>query len=549
MTERPAAGAVGTPAGGDLGAAIVLAMALVFSIAVGAGLLNWALLQSPAWSGAVLVMALAVSTTMVLRLRPESGGHDRLAGLVLALPALGVSAVAGAGALRGAPDGIAWFLNGDHPRHVVYAADTWVQGNLSYTVEGYPHGWHSLLAAVWSLEGAGLDPASITRLLSVMAFCSLLLSALLALSTAHLGRDLAVRLGLSRWASMTIGLAAGAATLLNVFLANYQALGYENSLLAATVVAVCSREVLVRGGKVLSLAVCASGTVVLAHTWQLLLPVVAVAALWCGREAVRERGNRGMIAVVVLAVAALTLGAPAVLAVVQGVGIDHATETGPDSPVPLVLLGLGLASCVALAVREHDPQVRCVAVLAVIPSLLAVMLSIGLGVALLHYYPSKLLWQSALLGLSPLAAASAVLADRLLARGTGARIVASRVGTVVVAVCVAYGLLLPWGSQAGAWTTVDASRVLTALSSARAPESTVVWLGGNPTTDSVTRILLDTFRVEATRERAPQARLSVAQECELLEQAKAPVVLSTEPEQRVRERYACVPGLTAVRVG
>ena len=52
-----------------------------------------------------------------------------------------------------------------------------------------------------------------------------------------------------------VGLVVGSATLLNVFLANYQALGYQNSLLAAVVVAVCAREVLVRAGTTLSLVV------------------------------------------------------------------------------------------------------------------------------------------------------------------------------------------------------------------------------------------------------------------------------------------------------
>jgi len=65
----------------------------------------------------------------------------------------------------------------------------------------------------------------------------------------------------------------------------------------------------------------------------------------------------------------------------------------------------------------------------------------------------------------------------------------------------------------------------------------------------VTRSLLDVLRVAETRVRAPQARLTVAQECALLEDAARPVVLSTEPEASVRSRYACVPDLTVIRVG
>jgi hypothetical protein len=205
--------------------------------------------------------------------------------------------------------------------------------------------------------------------------------------------------------------------------------------------------------------------------------------------------------------------------------------------------------CVVVATRWRDGGVRCVAALTLIPSLLAVALSLGLGVALLHYYPSKLLWQSALLGLPWVAAAGALLLDRLATARPGAGVVTRRVVTWVVAVFVAYALLLPWGSQVGTWATVDASRAVAALSTPRATEATVVWLGRTPTTDSVTRSLLDVLRVAETRVRAPQARLTVEQECALLEDAARPVVLSTEPEASVRSRYACVPDLTVIRVG
>ena len=57
----------------------------------------------------------------------------------------------------------------------------------------------------------------------------------------------------------------------------YQALGFESSLVAAVVLAVCLRELLERPGSLSALLVCASSLVVMGHTWQLLLPVTGIA--------------------------------------------------------------------------------------------------------------------------------------------------------------------------------------------------------------------------------------------------------------------------------
>lgn len=540
-------GGKGSPWGGDVGAAVVITLAVGLATALVAGWAGWDVLRSAQWSGVLLVGSVVTAVVVVGRLRPASGGRDAMSGLVLALPSAGIAVVGVIGLVRGAPNGLAWFLNGDHPRHAVYVADTWVQGNLAYTVETYPHGWHSLLAAAWTVVGAGLDPEAVLALLDLMALASLLVSAGVTLSMAHLGHDLARRLGLGSRAATTAAVAVGSATLLNVFLANYQALGYENSLLAALVVAVCVREVLVRPGTTLSLVVCAAGVVVMAHAWQLLLPVVAVSALWCAWEVLTTSSGRVALTTLSLAAVAIGLGAPGVLAVVQEVGLGHASEAGPESPVPLGLLLLGLGSAVALAARAREAVLVAAAAATVVPSFIALALAVGLDVPVLHYYPSKLLWQSALLGLPWIACAAALLIVTLVTTRRF-RLLALRAATVGVGVFTAYALLLPWGSQAGSWSTVDGPRVLDAIRTPRASEAVVVWLGANPTSDSVARSLLDVMRVDRTRSRAPQARTSVAQECSLLQEADRPIVLSTEPVDSVRERYDCLAGVEVLEV-
>lgn len=525
--------------GGDLGAVLVVVLAAVLSLATAAGWLGVTVLRGRAGALGVLVIASVVGVAFV---RTAGALTSRASGgraLALALPALSVLGVAIAGVGRGAPRGLEWFLNGDHPRHVVYVADTWVQGNLSYAVEGYPRGWHSALAAAWSLFGAGLDGAHLTRLMTLMAAASLLLSATLTFVLAHLAHALAARSGLSSAASVGTGVVVGGLSLLNVFLANYQALGYQNSVLGAVVLGVCCREVLVRAGSVPSLLVCASGLVVVAHSWQLLLPPVGVAALWCAVVAVRSQGRAARGAVAVLVPVSLVLGGPGVLAVVAGVGLGHAAEAGPDSPVPLVILGAGLIATGCLAALRRDRVTTCAAVVTTLPALTALSLAAGLGLDLMHYYPSKLLWQTSLLALPWLAVSVGVAVVVVRRRSTTTAVALTRAVTVLAGLLTAYTVVLPWGSQVGAWSTVEGDRVMAAVTEPGASDAVVVWLEGSPTTDSVTRILLDALRVDETRVRAPQARLSVAQECALLQAADQPVVLSSAAEAAVRARYSC----------
>ena len=531
--------------GGDFAVVLVVALAVAVSLSTLAGWLDVVVLDSRIGSLVLLVLSIAASVQILppRSERPRSTHQGGTGALVLALPAVAVLAVAVVGAVRGAPRGIEWFLNGDHPRHVVFVADTWVQGNLSYAVEGYPRGWHSVLAALWSVAGAGLDGGHVARLLQLMAAASLLLSACLALALAHLGHALAERFGLRGRVPVAVGLVTGAASLLNVFLANYQALGYENSLLAALVVVVCCREVLVRAGTMTSLVVGTSGVILVSHAWQLLLPTVGLTALWCAVVAVRSADRLLRRAALVLGPVSLAFAAPGVLAVATGVGLDHAAEAGPDSPVPVVLLAAGIIAAFAVAARQRDAAIRCLAFVTVLPAATALAVSVVVGVELLHYYPSKLLWNTALLAPAwvALLAAAVTVAPFTRERAPGKRLV-TWVSGAAAGLLSAFALVQPWGSQVGAWSTVDGVDVAAALAAPGASTATVVWLEGSPTTDSVTRILLDALRVDRTRNRAPQARLSVETECGLLRAGPA-VVLSSATEAAVRSRYSCVPDL------
>jgi hypothetical protein len=113
---------------------------------------------------------------------------------------------------------------------------------------------------------------------------------------------------------------------------------------------------------------------------------------------------------------------------------------------------------------------------------------------------------------------------------------------------VAFTLIQPWAPQFDQWSTADGSRVLGALRTPAVKDDTVVWLEGSPLQDAIARSLFDVLRVADTRERVPQAMLTVAEECRLLGAADRPVVVSTAPEDVVRQRYSCAPDATVLHV-
>ncbi len=185
--------------------------------------------------------------------------------------------------------------------------------------------------------------------------------------------------------------------------------------------------------------------------------------------------------------------------------------------------------------------------LAALPALTGLVLAAVVGVTPETYYPSKLLWHTALLGLAPLAVgvvAVALRVDRARFRGSS---VVRVLGGGGVAVVLLYAVLGPAAAFAGSWSTVDGALVLRLLDTPGAGTAQVVWSDGPLVTDTVTRILLQAVAPEPGAERVPQESLTVPAECGLLAAAPEPRVLTNQPEESVRSRYACVPELRVLR--
>ena len=325
-------------------------------------------------------------------------------------------------------------------------------GALSYAEYAYPRGWHAFVAAVWS--AAGINPrddfATVVDVTSALVWC---LSALLALATACLASSLSDRLGMSIRAAGLAGCLAGAATLLPWFLGNYQALGLETSLLGAVVLAVVIRMQLVRPDGVPALLVAGASIALLAHTWQLLLPVVALAALRSGLGVSRRHGPRGLVGAAALAAAVVVVAWPALAAVITVVGVDHATDAGVEVPVPWLVLVLGVSAAVGVSLRLSWSG-RWALGLMLVPAGTGLALAAWVGITPDTYYPSKLIWHSAVLLLAPLGVAVVVGVQALRVGGTVERL-ARVVGGVVAACALLYVIVQPAAAFAGVWSTAD----------------------------------------------------------------------------------------------
>lgn len=563
--RSPAAGRRGSPTRaassadpfggvGDGGSSFTIALAGLVAMAQGLGAAGVRLLQ-PGAAGLTTVVGFALAWAVAyawLRRdrRPQrQAAAGRAHRMWVMLP--GVLMVGYVLIARVLPVGrrTEWYVGGDHVRHLILASDVQATGSLSYSAEAYPRAWHTLLAAVWS--ALGLRPQTdIAVVVDVSAVLVWMLSAGLALTTSALAGTLAHRLGLASREAAAAGLVAGSVTLLPAFLGNYQGLGFQTSLLAAGVLATVVRAQLARPGSLATLTVAAAGVVVVAHTWQLLLPVVGLVALRCALDVSRRRGRPAAwaspgLAVLALAVLTLAVSAPSLLAVTTQIGVQHATDAGVHAPVPWAILALGAGAAIGLGARARSPERQVLALMAV-PAVTGLALAAYVRITPDTYYASKLIWQSAALLLAPLSVAAMFLALRVVGLGRPVGPAARVLGGGAAVIVLAYALLAPIGAYVGAWSTVEGEKVLRLLSTAGAGEAQVVWSGGAVHTDTVTRVLLDALRPMPAEPATPQQPLSVAEECALLGTGGA-TVLTDQPDDAVRARYRCAPDLRILR--
>ncbi|NYG07690.1 hypothetical protein BJ986_002177 [Phycicoccus badiiscoriae] len=456
-----------------------------------------------------------------------------------------------------------WFLGADHVRHLMFVPELQGAGNLSYAQQSYPRAWQTLVTAVWSATGGRPDADGFRSLVDLMSTAAWFLPAVLSVATGSLAVHVGRRVGLGERGRgeapiAVAGLGAAAMVLWPSFLSIYQALGFENSFVGGIVLAVVAVEVIARkdGGGLAAVGVVLAAAVVCAHCWQLLLPAVGVAFIVLAGPLL-ARGDLRTRAVLLWGVLAAGLVAtPALVAVFTVIGIQHATDAGVKAPRPAAMLLVALLCSTWLAVRHREDR-RMVGLWLVVlfPCLTGLALAARVGIPVTQYYPSKLLWHSATLGLAPLAVVAVSAWRRLtpaaLENDTGPVVPLAGVLRVVTGVggllVLGVALIAPAGAFVGAWSTVRGPVVLDAVTSPGADGAQVVWLGTKGD-DTIGRILLDFYRAGHTAARTPQPPLDVSQECALLKAASTPTVLSDRAPDEVRRRYSCVPAVRVIPV-
>ncbi|SFA95795.1 hypothetical protein SAMN05192575_102131 [Nocardioides alpinus] len=515
----------------ELPAALLVGLAVVTTATLALGEIEQAPLRHPVVVLTLVSLFVAVMSALTWWFSGRSTPPPSWVGL---FPTGWVLSVGLVGLLSGGPERVGWFLGGDNVRHLALVAEIVDVETLDYSDASYPRAWHTGVSLVWLLGHHGVDESSLSSFIGVNAGATWLLFVLLVLATSNFAASLA-RIVSPQVKRVEAGaaLVAGFAVMTPRFMADTMALGFQTSILASVILAVVARECVIRRRTLESFVVLISGVVLMAHTWQLLLPAVAVPAAVFGWQLFRRDWRAKTVAAAIASVGALA-SLPPVLAVVAGPGIAATTAEGVVSePAWIVLVGsLGAAAFVL----RRLPQRRALAAggLLLAPALFAAVLSATGNISLTAYYPSKLLWHSAALGLSYLAVVGVSAAVQATQATLPLRLGGALLG-VFMACVILLGCITPFRSQMGGWSTVDPARVLAASTATGASGAEAVWLE-SATESAVTRTLLMTLKGG----RLSADRLTVAEECVALRVAETPTVVTSHSEASAIRRYDCV---------
>lgn len=543
----------------NLPAGLLVVMTGLVTVAQLCAIPSWRLLGSPTAARGLLVVV-AVVLAVLPWLRRAVSEREREPALVREPGSLSwqgfswvpvvpgaLMAVCGVVALLlPLPREVGWFLGGDNVRHLWLAAEEASRGYLEYSVQTAPRSWHTVVVTTWRASGGELDGAGLVSLVTTMAtslwFGYAVLVLALGLTAQRAARRLAVPV---RGAALT-GLVVGCAACWPTFMGNYMVLGFETAIICAVILATAFLELVSHPGRGRSVAVTAAACAMVAHTWQLLLPAAGCAFLgasWAYLRPARTGARWRLVGA--SAALALLVAWPSLRALFVDVGFARASIQGVPAPPMGLWLPVSLVGATIALVVTRDLPVRALAAASVGSGVLAGLVAWRAGVPLTHYYPRKMLWQATLLGLPATAAVGALGLQRL-ARGRLPGVLRP-VGAAVVVLFVALSSAFPVLARAGSWNHVDGSVVLRAASSPDAGTARVVWVGQGMDS-TITRILLDFYRVSTPRDRTIQYPATVADECALLTGAISPVVLSDATRAEVGRRYACAPGVRSLPI-
>ena len=459
-------------------AAALGCVAVASVLGIGAGLAGIDLVASPMLLAAALVgtsVAAVVESRRSTVPRPDVGPGTRLVALayVPAALALGSAALQAFSARAAA----SWaFYGTDLVQHMIILKDVVHTGSLDYVANGYPRGFHALLALVSASSTPDGGPAALLAYdLRLVASADWLALALVLWTVATLTLRLGAAWGLRPEVRvLAAALVSTGLLLTNSFIVAFVYLGAVPSLLAVVALWAVPLAVLELGGRgplspLPVLAIACGATAVVANLWQPLVIVPALAA--AGSFAARRRPSpmlpgtvRGWVVALGIVALSAVLSLLPLLAVVRSGGSSLASIAGATPAVPGVVLGRTVVAMGWLVRRRSDPAARALLGAALGVLVVAAVLLHGTGkLDITQYYVMKSLWFLTVLlvpvvalGVAAIGSAMVRAAARPIDRlGPAARV--ARVAVVSVVVAAFVGFVLPIAVVAGsdAWAAVS----------------------------------------------------------------------------------------------
>jgi hypothetical protein len=452
-----------------------------------------------------------------------------------------------------------FFLWGDNVMHARNVSVIGALGRLDYSVWGKPGGWLSFVSlAVVSETDARGTPGGLLALVSTNAQLLWTLYILVCAATSLTAMAMVRHFGAHRWAAGLAGLGAGAVMCWPQFFVFTMAAGFQTTIVLTLLLAVSAHEVLMaKANELRALTICSAAVVLSVHNYPLGLPIAG--ALWLGAMA-RYRQGRGMRvdrrdrpAIVVMVCSALA-AAPILRNLVGLVDVSSVAVSqvpiGSLFRLPVEWVVLGILAAILLLVLPGRKRAAGWVGMAV---LVALVEPIGawllLDVPLHNYYPTKLLWHVAALGV-PLVWAWFSVAGFVLIHRFGPRVAKPAVAAVVcviLTVTVLVGLVGVLPAALGLWSR-DQGRILTSATSPGAAQAQVVWrVGQNEYEDWRVQRLVSTYRSQSASSDVG-IPVGLSKQCETLRASAVPAVLTWVSQAEVTKRFSCVPGVVRVPV-
>lgn|GEM_PF-5355967 len=452
-----------------------------------------------------------------------------------------------------------WFFAGaDNVWHGLEVAAVGAAGHPDYSLWFMPRALPSFVSlAVVSGGDASGPQAGLQALVTTNAAMLWGFYVLISASTSLSAMALVGHYGGHRRAASLAGLAAGVVMGWPQFFVFAMGAGFQSTVVQTFLLVAAALEVLVgRTGQLRAVVICSAALVVTARNYPPCLPIAGILLLGSLGLFRQGRGwridRRDRWAISVLAFSALAI-APAFLTLA---GVD-AVQTA-KSPLGFTLrlpvewvVASAFAGALSLATWRRSRAAGWVGLAVVVAFSDPIAAWLVLGVPLSNYYPTKLLWHDAALGVPLVAAWCAVgylMLEQRFGRPSVRLVLAPLVGIgLTIAVLVGLAGVVP--AALGDWSN-DGGRILKVATGPGAPKAQVVWGAGQTDEEdwSIQRLVSAYDPWQGSFASRPWPPRGLSEQCLALRSMRSPGVLTRQPQAKVTAHFSCALDVVSVQV-